>query len=726
MTRRKVRSAGPLLMNGPSWGPTGAEPVGTATACYRLPPLSRPTHLLAGVLYLAIAIFWYRAILPDPTGNLPYPAAVHELPSFTDLATLDHADQSMVLATVIQNATSFVAQPFGPLAEGQCYPTERSHTLGEHMFGVGLVAAPIHALTGDPILTYNLMLIVRLWIAAMAMYALTFHFTGNGAAAIVAGAILGLAPVRVVDPAHPYVHGDLWMPLVLLFLHRVFARGGVANALGLTVFSCLLLTESLYSVLAAAILCGLVAVALAVQYRDRLARVGLLLVVPAGLVLVTTYVVFAPYLATRATWEVLGGRESVAASVAEVGFGQLYFPGVVVLALVGLGLGDRLRGARRTLGWDPRIVFFTGALLLIWSALGPVPIPGTGILLSSPLAVAKDVVPGLDAVRGLEAVVNGMTVPLALLGGYGSLVLLRAVGAEEGVRSLAVAGLLVLAVLAVRTYDPIARASFGRPLRLHAWLAVPRAEEIELLRASPAGARLDLPLAFVDGRPTRLRVSSHLLFGSYRPGPSAVCYNSFITPVQPQVAALGSQLPSAPAARALSALGFESVFAHLLRFDDEDRAALLAGVNASEGRAVLEPIGETERMAAFRLVDSGPSRGDWALLRAPAFAPREAPFGSTTPVRSVPFTFHNEGDAVFRHPAPLAPSDVTLRVYDTRGHQVEVVDERVLLPLALAPGGTLTLDVPTSLPLAPGRYEVELVRAERAGDVLARRGLLVR
>jgi len=56
------------------------------------------------------------------------------------------------------------------------------------------------------------------------MYALVYFWTGSVSAAFVAGLLFGIHPGRIGDPAHPYVHGNQWTPLALLFAHRLFAR----------------------------------------------------------------------------------------------------------------------------------------------------------------------------------------------------------------------------------------------------------------------------------------------------------------------------------------------------------------------------------------------------------------------------------------------------------------------------------------------------------------------
>jgi hypothetical protein len=186
---------------------------------------------LAATAYLAVALWNFRSVLPAPATFLPESPRLDA--AYTKLARLD---LTMVLWTVTGNAERLLTRPLELRTEGQCHPLPRAYTLGEHMLGEGVLAALPLAVSGDPIVSYNVMLVATLWIAALAMYALTLHFTRSPAAAFVAGLLFCLQTDRISDSGHPFVHGDLWGPLVLLFLHRTFARGGFANALACALF----------------------------------------------------------------------------------------------------------------------------------------------------------------------------------------------------------------------------------------------------------------------------------------------------------------------------------------------------------------------------------------------------------------------------------------------------------------------------------------------------------
>ena len=54
------------------------------------------------------------------------------------------------------------------------YPTRDTLTFSEHLLGLSVMASPIYWLTGDLVITYNLVLLLTFPLCAMAMYALVF------------------------------------------------------------------------------------------------------------------------------------------------------------------------------------------------------------------------------------------------------------------------------------------------------------------------------------------------------------------------------------------------------------------------------------------------------------------------------------------------------------------------------------------------------------------------
>jgi hypothetical protein len=675
------------------------------------PGTERRCHAIAAVVYLAVVLFLLRAVLSDPTVRLPFPAMLLATQFFrSNLLELDRQDQGMVVATVARNAHLLTTDPGAILGDGQCHPMPRSFTFGEHMFGIGLLAALPYAATGDPIASFNAALGIALWIAALSMYALVLHFTRHPGAAFVGGLAFLLVPPRIANPAHPYVAADLWTPLILLFLHRVWTQRRVRDALALGLFASLQILESFYPLLVCLLYLVPFTVHLLVAHRRQLGAVAGRLAIAAVPAIATAAIVLGPYLETRASWGVLRDRSTLFLLGHELAPGQFHFVGWSVAALAAIALVDRFR---RPAADDPRLALAAGAALVAWCAVGHVALFGLDV--PSPLVLLRGIVPGLDAIRAMRATASGIDVGTSFLAGYGLFALARS---RREQTALALTALASLALLALPSYGPLSRATFGRLVRLDAYEARPPAEDVDLLRAGARGALLDVPLPNAEAGSHSLGAGRLLLLGSFSPRPTATCYNSYAAATTADVARLAGALPGADAARALASLGFGTVLLHKDRLDPEDRDAVPAAF-AAAGEA-LTRAGETERIALYHLPPPPPSTQDFAALGPPAAgATARTTLAATSHAAELSLAIANRSGRLFRHPPPLAPTDLELRWQPEDGGPTETATVRVLLPLALASGEVASVRVAAPLPKRLGRYRVALRRDGVRGATLA-------
>lgn len=490
---------------------------------------TRQATLAALLAYVALALAQLAPVLGDPVRRLPYPALIDDR---VRGRYLDRADQALDVFLMARNARLWVSRPWDLAGPGQCAPLSRPHTLGEHLFGEGLLMAPFLSVTGNPILAYNATLVWTMVVPALAMYALALSCTGSAAAAFVAGLLFGFQPLRIVDPTHPSVHGDYWSPLVVLFAARLFATARWRDAVWLALFGLLTLLESLYAVLATVLLLTVLVPFLVRHERRNLRRVLPKLGALAAVGIGAAALVFGPYLATRRAFGLLQGRQPLAFVPADfLRPGGRAFLGMVLLGLVAIGLADRLRRVRPWLGFDPRVGFLCAGLFVLWCVVWAVHVPLVGLALPSPLLAIRDVVPGLDAVRALPAVGMGVNLAACVLAAYGALVLLEALSGWR--RAAAVAALAGLAVAEVGL-SPLARFSFGATRRLHAYEVPAGGDYLAALRDLPAGAVLDLP--YGDDPYAELVSNPHYLLDAARHGrPVAACYDSFGNPLGPDV-----------------------------------------------------------------------------------------------------------------------------------------------------------------------------------------------
>lgn len=673
---------------------------------------------IAAAAYLVLALWSMRDVFPDPANLLLAP------PSSSPIRTLSATDQKMVLAVVTRNARLLSSEPWRLAGAGGCHPTPRAYTLGEHMLGNGLLAALPYRIWGDPILAYNAMLVLGRLIAALSMYALSFHFTRHAGSAFVAGALFAFHPMRIGDTVHPYVNGDLWTPLALLFLHRLFATGRLRDALGFAAFFALGILESLYALLSSTILVMTLGIRVCLLRPRRVAEVAVALGGAAAMIGVTAWLVLGPYLETAATWDVLRRPGSSFASPEDFAPGGRYFPGAIATALTAVALLDRLRGTRGP-GEDPRLGFLAAGLLLVWCASYGVRLPLVDVVLLSPLRLLRGVVPGLDAVRVLSATRLGVYLCTAFLAGYGVFALLERL---RGRLRVALPAALAVLALAEVSLPALATSSFGWGLEREAQPFAPDAAERALFERGARGAVLDLP--YGGGN---LAASSHyLLLSAYHGHPLAACYNSFRTPIQDQVERLVVALPDAAALAALAALGFRTIAVHR-RFFLPARAAYLEQSFAASGRGKhvrTRKLGEANDVVLYDLAQPAAVRDDLACLAPPAQAPRDGravPVGEPRRV-DLRFAIENRCWKAFRHPDPIAPSDLVLLWRDPRTGARAETHLRALLPLALAARRRTTLEVASPVPPLPARraYDVLLALEAEPTRALGRARLLPR
>ena len=100
------------------------------------------------------------------------------------------------------------------------YPSEGTAAFTENLVGLWPIAAPIHFVTGDPLLTYNLTLFLTWPLSGLAVFLLATSLGVRWGPALVGGLVFAFAPYRVSQLSHLQVVAPFWLPLALAALHR--------------------------------------------------------------------------------------------------------------------------------------------------------------------------------------------------------------------------------------------------------------------------------------------------------------------------------------------------------------------------------------------------------------------------------------------------------------------------------------------------------------------------
>lgn len=111
-------------------------------------------------------------------------------------------------------ATFFDGNIFHPLPLTLAY--------SEHFIAQAVQILPVWALTGNPILCYNLLYLSTFVLSGLGAYLFVRELTGDPRAAFVAGVLFAFAPYRFPQSSHLQVLSSQWMPFALYGFRRFF------------------------------------------------------------------------------------------------------------------------------------------------------------------------------------------------------------------------------------------------------------------------------------------------------------------------------------------------------------------------------------------------------------------------------------------------------------------------------------------------------------------------
>jgi hypothetical protein len=329
----------------------------------------------------------------------------------------------------------------GPLAlrglwdAGIFHPEPLTLAYSEHFLAQSVPLVPVLALTGNPILGYNLVFLSTFVLSGLFAFLLLRDLTGSSGGAFVGGLVYAFSPYRVEQLSHVQILSSQWLPLVLLGLRRHLASGRRAP---LALAAAALAVQGLssgYLLLFFAPFVPLYALhemAARGQLRDR--RRWACLILAGAASVAATLPFLEPYRELRARGVLVRSRpevESFSADVASFvtaperlrllgpvlrthdGFEGALYPGLVPVLLVALALAAAVRRTWPAVAAPgprhPRVVAAVAAVVGLYALGGLLVLAGLGRVVSAAVPLL-----GLRSVgRPVAVCVLGLAVLLA-------------------------------------------------------------------------------------------------------------------------------------------------------------------------------------------------------------------------------------------------------------------------------------------------------------------------
>ncbi len=531
-----------------------------------VPPVARAARraqrawlLVALGIFTAATLSTYWPVFRDGSKQVALESRLPDQPSSRPRDIKD-SDLMFEAWLVARHAHTFVHNPLRLFQAEHCAPEDNALVFGIPMITMGILAIPFYLATGEPVQTFNLVLLTMTLIGAIAMYLLIVEWTKVPGAGIVAGLVFCLHPIRMLDIAHPSVWDTTWTLIAIFFSVRLFARGRWLDAIGLSIALALQIWASIYPFLAAIFLMTPVALWLCMKYRLRNVSVAQLLLVAASGTLAAA-ILFLPYLEAQSAGQ-LRAKFALFSPWSFYLPDGIFFMSWTLLVLSSLSL---IIGRKRTLGGldaDPRWALLAGIAFVAIIAAGPYLNDIWGVLGIGPVFIIpnlgrlmREAVPGLDSIRGYARVgAGGGQLGLCVLAGIGAAGLIR-LGGRYGV--LVAAGLIVVAAAdTLRPHflglnpryqlDTVAIRPSDSAIAFYQ-----RLEDLE-----NRGPIFQVPGGFTSFKPVEL---SDILLSAFHHRRTSACFGSHRPASQTMLSNIAKRLPSREAFKELQALGFTTI-----------------------------------------------------------------------------------------------------------------------------------------------------------------------
>ena len=474
------------------------------------------------------------------------------------------------------------------------HPAVSSLRYNDPLVGIALFTLPIYAATRNPVLAYNIILVLAFVLNGLGMHALAYRHTRRHAAAFVGGVTYAFSFYMML-----HAHGHLsliwtWLlPVSFLLLDRWIARPTLWRAAAWGSAVVLQALASWYLAVIAIVATGVLLVwRHAVEARDRwLSRVWQFTVISAGGALVL-WPFAAPYR------DSLRRPELAEVRTLSADWASYLIPPENTLVgqwwLGTIGDGPRWIWGELTmfLGWAALALGIAGLAVVLgrrdWRVFGGyVLIAALGLALSfGPAGPDGEGTALFDALRWLPGVV-GFRAPapfglLVLLG----LSMLAACGAAEGLRRFGRPGLVGIGLLL--------------PVMLTEWFVVgfpagkPQPTVVPAIYTHPAvlSARALVSLPDYRGTDRWFDGADYLLYSTSHWRPIVNGYGRAEPPDHPRAVSHARAFPGPNNARTMRELGVDVVIVHPTRYPDGAADILAGALESPEYELVAEIDGD--------------------------------------------------------------------------------------------------------------------------------------
>lgn len=236
------------------------------------------------------------------------------------------------------------------------YPAQDVLAFSENLWGVSLFGYPLLAAGASPLLNYNVLFLLGMFLSALGAWALARHVTGDGLASLAAGLVFAFLPWRFSQLPHLQFQWAAFLALSLLFLLRYLDLGRRRDAVLLgAAFAWNALCNVHYALFGGILVVLSLALAALQGVGDaRRRRNALFAIVLGGLV-------FLPFALPYHRAEVLYGMKRYTSEM-------LFFSGRFH-DFLSTGFRSRLYG-KATAAWNsPEGDFFPGLVAVVLSAI---------------------------------------------------------------------------------------------------------------------------------------------------------------------------------------------------------------------------------------------------------------------------------------------------------------------------------------------------------------------